>query len=289
MNANKNIKETFDFFREQLTGYYDIHEINSMLYILFEEYLQINKTDILLYPEKNISVSQYSKISKAIEDLKNYRPLQYITAKAYFLGMEFIVGPGILIPRPETEELVQWIIDDHLGSDEIEILDIGSSSGCVTICLDKFIDGSKVFGIDINEGSLDVARKNNEINKTNVGFSLFDICNEAGWDQFQKFDIIVSNPPYVRESEKVFMSRNVLNHEPPEALFVSDDDPLVFYKEILKFSQSHLKTSGKIYFEINEAFGREMVALLEDKGFDDVVLRKDINGRDRFVRGKMVF
>ena len=195
----------------------------------------------------------------------------------------------MLIPRPETEELVLWIIDDHKEiskrEEDITILDIGSGSGSVAISLDKQIEKAKVTGIDINVASLEIARKNNELHGTQALFTLFNILDEDKWNQLPEYDIIVSNPPYVRESEKPLMSRNVLDYEPPEALFVSDDDPLIFYRTILRFSQSHLHPNGRVYFEINEAFGSEVTALFEDYGFKDVLLREDIFGRNRFVRG----
>jgi len=284
-------KESFDFFCDQISAYYQPKEILSMIYMLFEEYLQMKKTDILLYPDRVISGSQLNNISRAIDDLKDYKPLQYIIGKANFFGMDFFVSPDVLIPRPETEELVQWVIDDNESFNsgdearELNVLDIGSSSGCISISLKKNIHSSKVSGIDINDAALSIARRNNELNNTDVDFFHFDIFNEKAWDQFPKYDIIVSNPPYIRESERQQMSRNVLDYEPSQALFVSDDDPLIFYNTIIKFSQSHLKPSGKIYFEINEAFGEKMIRLLEDNGFLGIVLKKDVNGRDRMIRG----
>lgn len=288
-NKIYKVREAFDLFYKELNDYYSEEEINSQLYILFEEYLKKKKTDILLYPDALLPSSQMNYLSLAIEELKNYKPLQYIIGKANFNGIDFIVTPDVLIPRPETEELVLWVIkdftDDINKEADIEILDIGSSSGCIAISLARTFKLSKITGIDNNKDALNIARRNNELHNTHVGFLMMDILDEDEWYQADQFDVIVSNPPYIRESEKSQMSRNVLNYEPHEALFVSDEDPLIFYRTILRFSQFHLKHGGKIYFEINEAFGKEVTAMLEEYCFKDVLLRKDINGRDRFVRG----
>lgn len=288
-NKAYKVREAFKLFCKKLSGYYQPQECKSLTYLLFEEYLQMKKTDILLNPDKIIPESQIIRISSAIEELRKFKPIQYITGKANFLGLDFVVSPHVLIPRPETEELVLWIIDDHKEiskrEEDITILDIGSGSGSVAISLDKQIEKAKVTGIDINVASLEIARKNNELHGTQALFTLFNILDEDKWNQLPEYDIIVSNPPYVRESEKPLMSRNVLDYEPPEALFVSDDDPLIFYRTILRFSQSHLHPNGRVYFEINEAFGSEVTALFEEYGFKDVLLREDIFGRNRFVRG----
>ncbi len=295
MEADLNsscVKETFDFFCDQLKSFYESNEAKSMTYLLFEEYLQVKKTDILLDPDRVISEFHISRISRAIEDLKEYKPLQYIIGRANFYGMDFIVTPDVLIPRPETEELVQWIIEENesfnLGEEHrrLDILDIGSSSACISISLSKHFAASHVNGIDVNREALKIAVRNNKLNNANVEFSYFDIFNEDNWDQFPQFDIIVSNPPYIREMEKQQMRRNVLDHEPESALFVSDDDPLIFYKTIIKFSLSHLKPSGRLYFEINEAFGAEMISLLEANSFLDILLKKDMNGKDRMISAK---
>lgn len=290
-NDINRAKELFDLFSEQLETYYPQEEIKSILYLLFEEYCQMKRTDIMLNPTKTLSESQSRKVSQAIDDLKKYKPIQYIIGKTNFYGLDFIVTPAVLIPRAETEELVQWIIEENesynLGEEHrvLDVLDIGSSSGCISISVSKNISKTSVLGIDINEEALKIAVKNNELNNTNVDFKCYDILDESNWAQLHKFDIIVSNPPYIRESERQQMSKNVIDYEPESALFVSDEDPLIFYRTILKFSQNHLKPRGKVYFEINEAFGEEMRQLLIDYGFSDIVLKRDMNGRDRMVVG----
>jgi len=194
------------------------------------------------------------------------------------------VNKAVLIPRPETEELVQLIIDNEKQRD-LNILDIGTGSGCIAIALKKNIPFAQLFGIDISDAAIELASGNAENNELNIALKELNILDQMQWDLLGQFDIIVSNPPYVTHAEKSKMDKNVLDYEPHQALFVADNDALVFYEAILGFSENHLRQNGKIYFEINEAKGNEIVDLAKLKNFVNVKLHKDINGKNRFVSG----
>jgi release factor glutamine methyltransferase len=188
----------------------------------------------------------------------------------------------VLIPRPETEELVHWILKDSLP-EKPSIIDLGTGSGCIAIALKDQIKDAKVFGADVSVAALNIANENADLNKMEVDFFLFDILQRESLG-FMQFDLMVSNPPYVRKSEEAMMAPNVLAHEPHTALFVPDEDPLIFYRKIADLAKGQLNPSGKLYFEINEAFGDEMVQMLSEKGFTSVELKKDFNGKDRMIR-----
>ena len=271
------------FYKLELINYYDEKEADTLLFILFEEYAKLSKTDILLNPERTITESELLKIRFAIKDLKNYKPVQYILGKTEFYGIPVIVNNSVLIPRPETEELVEIIIKQNKTSESITILDIGTGSGCIAIALKKYLNNATVFAIDVSENALTVARINSEINKTDITFRQFDVLQNEAITGFPEFDIIVSNPPYVRKSEKKQMRENVLNYEPDQALFVEDAEPLLYYKALINISKSHLKPKGKIYCEINQYLGEETLALFMEKGFKQTEIFKDINGNDRVL------
>lgn len=216
--------------------------------------------------------------------MKNENPIQQILGKADFYGLKFYVNEHVLIPRPETEELVDLIIKENKDFNPA-ILDIGTGSGCIPISLRKNIPNAMVSSIDVSEKALEVAKKNAEWNQVEINFILDDILNPSKEIAPNSFDIIVSNPPYIRISEKEEMSNNVLKYEPHLALFVYNDDPLLFYKKIADVALKGLKPQGKIYFEINENFGAECKQMLENKGFKNVVLVKDLSNKNRILRG----
>lgn len=275
------MKATIQYINSELAGLYPVSEIESFTRIIFEMVCGWSFTELLLKRHEKISATDFERIEAIILRLKNDEPIQYILGETEFYGLKLKVNPSVLIPRPETEELVQWITKSNLPGNSI-ILDIGTGSGCIALALKIQLKNAEVFGVDISENALEVARQNALKNSLDVGFFQSDILK---WNEFEwkNFDIIVSNPPYIRESEKLQMHSNVLNFEPENALFVTDADPLIFYKTIAAFAKKHLTKSGMLFFEINENMGLEMNEMLVDFGFYDIEIRKDINGKNRIV------
>jgi release factor glutamine methyltransferase len=274
-------KEMFQYLAFEKT------EIDSFFYILIEYRLQLSKMDFLMNP--NIKISQDDKefFNTVVLRLKNEEPIQYILNQAFFYGLLFEVDENTLIPRPETEELIDWIIKDQdlLKKQELHVLDIGTGSGCIPIALSKNISNSVVTSIDVSEKAIQVAKKNAHINKVEISFVNDSILvPETINNTKYAFDIIVSNPPYVRNLEKQEIKQNVLAYEPHLALFVADDDALIFYDRITKYALRHLKKDGALYFEINQYLGEATVKLIKQLGFKNVELRKDMFGNDRMIK-----
>ena len=241
-----------------------------------------SRTQFLLANEEKLSDDDQNEIGKIIDRLKNHEPIQYILGMTEFYSLPFYAIPGVLIPRPETEELVHWIIQEnkHLKP---TILDIGTGTGCIAISLRKNILQSTVLACDVSPVCIETARRNSQLNNSEVSVFEYNILNQVPEIQFPELDIVVSNPPYIREGEKRLMEKNVLDHEPELALFVPDENPLIFYEQIADFSQIHLKNRGRLYFEINEALGPECCNMLQEKGFSEIVLKKDIHGKNRMI------
>ncbi len=279
----KTISETIKEIKTQLIDLYDEKEIESFIYLIFDHLLKYTKFDIHLKKEEKIKIETEKKINKITEGLKKHTPIQYILGYSEFYDLKFEVNPHTLIPRPETEELVDLIINENQNKGA-NILDIGTGSGCIAISLAKNMPSAKVSALDISVGAIETARKNAKNNNISIDFILMDIFNITQHNFTIKYDIIVSNPPYVRESEKEYMDENVLRYEPHTALFVPDSDPLRYYKTIAKFASSNLHSSGRLYFEINEALGKEMTHMLEELEFRNIQIIKDINGKDRIVK-----
>jgi release factor glutamine methyltransferase len=272
--------------RKELNGIFSREEIESLIFRIFERLKGYSRTEFLLASEEVLSGEELLEIEKIMARLKNHEPIQYILGETEFYGLPFFSVPGVLIPRPETEELVQWIIQENQLQDPC-ILDIGTGTGCIAVSLRKNIQRSTVLACDISPVCIETARRNAELNNSEVSVFEYDILNDAPAFSFPELDIIVSNPPYVRETEKVLMDRNVLDFEPELALFVPDETPLLFYERIAAFARVYLKNQGRLYFEINEAFGAECSVMLQEKGFSEVVLKKDINGKDRIIRAML--
>ena len=273
-------------FNSELIGYYPDTEITSFFHILSEHILKLKRIDIALNLYQVVSSKKYDKFQVAIERLKNYEPIQYITGETEFYGLPFLVDNNVLIPRPETEELVSFVRDTVTSSaveKSFTILDIGTGSGCVAISLAKNLSNAKCYALDVSAEALKIAKKNAELNEVDIDFIEADILNAENMDA--KFDIIVSNPPYVRQLEKSEIKKNVLDNEPHLALFVEDDDALQFYKAICEFTVDNLKENGLLFFEINEYLGNEMKALLEAFKFKEIEVCKDIFGKDRMIKG----
>ncbi len=291
--ASNKINDVVRFFRQELDTLYEKEEIESMMVFCFEVYLSMKRSDISLRGNETMSESELLKFNFAIKDLKKFRPIQYILGYADFYKLKFKVDEHVLIPRPETEELVDLIIKDHRSSilkkQDLSIMDIGTGSGCIPIALKKNIPDANVSSLDISAEAIDIAKYNSELNGVEVEFIVDNVLNSIYFNsEFSTaLDIIVSNPPYICFSEKESMHQNVLDYEPHLALFVNDSDPLLFYKAIADLALKKLKPDGKIYFEINQAFGLESKYMLESKGFKNVELLKDISNNYRILRGSI--
>jgi release factor glutamine methyltransferase len=282
--SNK-IKDIIEFFKQELQGLYDEREIKSFINLIMEEYTALNSAQLLVSGDKTLNESVLLKIKFAINDLKVYKPVQYILGKTFFYDLEFNVTPDVLIPRPETEELVKWIIDDYKSHLQVfTLLDIGTGSGCIPVSLKKHLPQARVNAVDISEKALEVAKRNAKQNEVSINFMQLDILDRERWQELPKTDVIISNPPYVCDSEKEMMQPNVLDYEPHLALFVSNDDPLLFYNAIADFALQKLKPNGSLYFEINENFVLQTKTLLEIKGFTNCEIRKDMQGKNRMIK-----
>lgn len=276
------VKDIRNYYCEQLCSIYDKDEANAMILILFEHYFNIDRVKMTLEPQLRLSESEMLTFHFAVKDLLKNKPIQYIIGETEFCDLKFMVNESTLIPRPETSELVMKIVNRQQATDnrQLSILDIGTGSGCIAISLAKHISNSKVYALDISEKALEVAKKNAINNNVDITFIHDDILSLKNYIE-NKFDIIVSNPPYVRELEKAEMRNNVLNWEPHTALFVSDNDPLIFYRAILKLAKTHLKENGEIWFEINEFLGKEMHELCHEIGFSKIETFEDFRGKER--------
>lgn len=284
--ASNKIKDILRFFREELKDSYESDELEAIITYCFEFYLNLNKTELVLKSENTISESELLKFNFAIKELKKHKPIQYILGEADFYRLKFKVNEHVLIPRPETEELVHLIIQDNKMRSP-SILDIGTGSGCIPVALKKNIPSAKVSAIDISEKALEVAKQNAKFNSVEINFLLNDILHPTSDIRHLTSDIIVSNPPYICASEKNSMNKNVLEYEPHLALFVEDKDPLLFYKVICDLALKSLNKNGKIYFEINQSLSSETKNLLENKGFKNVELIKDLSNNYRILRGNI--
>ena len=288
-NKTISVGSILKIFQEELKNDYDEKEIRKFLYMLFDEWKGWNRANILLNHEELFSGEEVTRFYLALEDLKRHKPIQYIIGMAYFHEMKLVVTPDVLIPRPETEELVDIIVKENADNkhEEFSVLDIGTGSGCIAISIKKNFPDALVSAIDNSLNALQLARKNAEWNGCDIRFFHHDIFQKAEQFVFPEYDIIISNPPYISESEKKEMHKNVLDYEPYDALFVPDNDPLIYYRAIADFALVHLSRSGLLYLEINERFGPEIKTLLLIKEFDKVELIKDINGKDRFIRAEL--
>ena len=251
-------------------------EVTSFAYLSIEKILGYSKSDCIIHSNQELNNDNIISFENIINDLKQNIPIQYILGEAHFYDLKFKVNSSTLIPRGETEELVQYI----LLHDFISVLEIGTGSGCIAISIAKN-SNSKITAIDNSLEALEIAKSNAILNSVKINFVLSDVFN---FSDTKKYDLIVSNPPYVLESEKKIMDKNVLDYEPHNALFVSDNDPLVYYKEIAKIATNNLNKNGLLFFEINENYSKQIIELLSNLNFVDIELKKDINGRDRIIK-----
>lgn len=282
--ASNKLKDIIDFAYQELDLLYEKNEIRSMIYSLIEHFTEFDLTKILTYKDElKVSESELLKINFAIKDLKKEKPLQQIIGYTDFLDVRIDVNEHVLIPRVETEEIVQRVINENKGRKNLKIADICCGSGCIAIALKKAFPDANIYAYDISEEALKKSKENAEKNKEKINFFKENILESK--EKNQEFDIIVSNPPYVRESEKAFMRNNVLLYEPALALFVSDKEPLIFYEHLLKFSNQNLAKNGKIYMEINENLAKETELLFKNFNYQTSVF-KDLRGKDRLVFAK---
>jgi len=251
-------------------------EVTSFAYLSIEKILGYSKSDCIIHSNQELNNDNIISFENIISDLKQNIPIQYILGEAHFYDLKFKVNSSTLIPRGETEELVQYILIHDFTS----VLDIGTGSGCIAISIAKN-SNSKITAIDNSIEALEIAKSNAILNSVKINFVLSDVFN---FSDTKKYDLIVSNPPYVLESEKKIMDKNVLDYEPHNALFVSDNDPLVYYNEIAKIATNNLNKNGLLFFEINENYSKQIIELLSNLNFVDIELKKDINGRDRIIK-----
>jgi len=288
MDVKKFIMSVLEFkkiFFLELSEFYPETEIQSFFNILIQHKLNLSRVDLALQPSLEFNNSEFDFFKKALTNLKKQIPIQYIIGETEFYGLNFNVNSNVLIPRPETEELVDWILKDCQNSPSIKILDIGTGSGCIAISLAKNLPNAEVFALDISSEAIKTAKSNATINNVTVNFMEADILSLTKLPH--KFDVIVSNPPYVRELEKEQMQTNVLANEPHLALFVKNDNPLLFYDKIANLAKLNLNKGGHLYFEINQYLGTETVELLKLKGFKNIQLKKDIFEVDRMTKASL--
>ena len=288
------VKQYRNYFNETLKTIYPITEIDSFFFLLLEEYLGFRRVDIVLKSDFKITQETLNLLQSATKQLEQEVPLQYIIGKTEFYGLPFVVNKHVLIPRPETEELVACVVSESsrvktfntstkqtTETKQLKILDIGTGSGCIPISLKKQLPFAKISAIDISKEALTVAKKNAVLNNVDIHFILQDILKTVALDQH--YDIIISNPPYVRELEKKELKNNVLKNEPHVALFVENDNPLIFYAKIAELAKKYLNKNGLLFFEINQYLGTETIDLVNKKGLKNIQLKKDMFGNDRIV------
>jgi len=279
------LKEYRTYFLEQLDSLYGAIEAESLFGIALGELKGWKRIDLAMHPDAQLSREEIERWNAVLEQLQLQKPIQYIFGKAHFYGLDFEVNSNTLIPRPETEELVQWIITDNEHKGKIKILDIGTGSGCIAIALAKNMPDVSVTALDISAEALAVAKRNAGSNGVEIDFIQNDILEAESLPG--TYDVIVSNPPYVRHLEKEEIKDNVLQYEPHLALFVEDNDALLFYRKIALLAKNHLTAYGKLYFEINQYLGPETTEMLESYGYKQVALRKDIYGNDRMIAASL--
>lgn len=278
------LKEYKIQFSKELSKVYDEHEIDSFFYILLEAFHQMKRVDLAINQNMELDAMQLLQWETVLSQLKEQKPIQYILGETEFFGLPFYVNENTLIPRPETEELVDWIIQQltvKSQKSKVKILDIGTGTGCIAISLAKNLPNADVFALDVSGKALEVATKNAKRNNVNITFLNQSILETD--DLEQQFDIIVSNPPYVRNLEKQEIKKNVLDFEPHLALFVEDDDALLFYRKITQLAQKNLSESGMLFFEINQYLSNQMFEMIKTFNFTDIQLRKDLYGNDRMM------
>jgi release factor glutamine methyltransferase len=283
MFAKMNSKELYRNFLVELQSVYDLGEATVITDWVFENVANIKKADLIKNPLQKIPDPVLKKLAAKQEELLQHKPVQYVMGNTMFYNMQFQVSDKVLIPRPETEEMTHLLINNYrFEQKQISILDIGTGSGCIAISLKKNLPSAKVIALDVSDEALEIARINAITNKTNIQCTLFDFLDERRWPELMLFDVIVSNPPYIPYKEKNTLGKNVVDHEPHTALFVPDNQPLLFYEKIAKFGRDHLNYNGKVFVETHEDYTKDVAALFAT-AYQQVLVKKDMFGKERIV------
>jgi len=271
--------------KDTLATVHSVLATNTIFNCLIEKHLNLSPATASINAEKLIDENISKNIIKDIEAIKQGKPYQYVIGYTWFYSLKMMVNKAVLIPRSETEELVNWVVQDYKNNQQIlDILDIGTGSGCIALALKANLNAN-VSAVDISETALEVAKQNAKFNTLNIHFELFDVLNYLPNNQSAQYDIIISNPPYIVLNEKPLMDNIVTKYEPGVALFVPNENPLLFYEQVARFARQYLKPGGSLYFELNENYAYETKALIEKFGFKDVVVNKDLQGKERMLRG----
>ena len=281
---SRKLGELRQAFRQELATFYAPEELGAIERELFSFLSGLSPSKMVLEKDTSLTESQIFTLQRAAKRLKAQEPLQYILQQAHFRGLDFFVDQRVLIPRSETEELVGWVMENGIRDGE-KVLDVGTGSGCIAISLKKENSGAEVYAVDVSPDALEVARKNAGKLGVQINFHLLDILNPKFAEELPIYDMIISNPPYVTPTDRRLMKDNVTRYEPHLALFVEEDDPLIFYREIIRFSQAHLVDKGRIFLECNERSAMEVARMLSSAEFKNVEIRKDMKGKERFVMG----
>lgn len=285
----ETVGSVFTAFKQALAPIYGLREIEALTLLTIAEITGSTKAHLKAFPEKELTPAQAAEATTILTRLQTGEPLQYILGHTEFCGLPFKVNPFVLIPRPETEELVEWVLE-QVGSKELEacnVLDIGTGSGCIAISIKKRSRTVQVSAVDISAGAISTAKENANLNGVEVNFIEDDILKPVNQSLLTAhYSLIVSNPPYVTLHDKTQMHRNVTDFEPHTALFVPENDPLIFYRAIADFAMTTLTPEGLLFFEINESLGKKTMAMLKERGFKNIELRQDMSGRDRMIRAK---
>ena len=282
MFALMTVKQLYDEFIDSLKKLHDAGEATAITNIIFEHFTGISKSDMIISSKNKLDEAVLKSLQNALIELNRNVPVQYITGHAWFYNLSFQVNSAVLIPRPETEELVLEAIKILKGLDEKKVLDIGSGSGCIPVSIKKNVPTAIVTSIDVSKAALKVAEKNANSNNVEINFLVIDFLDEKNYDQLSKFDLVISNPPYIPENEKTILDKNVTDYEPHLALFVPDNDPLLFYKKILIFAEEHLESNGKILLETHEDYAKETAGIFIDARYE-VEIKKDMQGKERML------
>ncbi|MFV0521367.1 MAG: peptide chain release factor N(5)-glutamine methyltransferase [Mangrovibacterium sp.] len=281
------MQQSLTNIRKELESYYSKEEIQGFIQLIFYHLKNYSLADMILNEDKQLSENDIKSLRNIIFKLKKYVPIQYILGQTEFCDLIFHVDSNVLIPRPETEELVRWALNDFQHQKNLNVFDACTGSGCIAISLAKYLHQAKVSACDISDGALHLAQLNAHSNKVNIGFHCIDMLNHQSFTPHAKYDIIISNPPYVLNSEKLEMSKNVLDYEPHLALFVDDDKALIFYEAIADFACLYLNKTGSLYFEINESYAPETLTMLKEKGFSSTELRQDVFKKNRMIKASL--
>jgi len=273
----------FQQLNKQLLELYDSREAANIANWVMEKVTNLSKTNRIVLKDELLTQVQLDQLTIISNELMLNKPIQYVLNEAWFTGMCFYVNESVLIPRPETDELIEWLLNEVDHNKSTTILDVGTGSGCIPIALKKRLHNSSITSVDISQNALEVANKNAKTHQVDIQFKQLDFLDESNWENVGKYEFIISNPPYIKDNESVEMSKRVLNFEPNIALFVPDEQPLIFYDKIAKFGLKHLANGGAIYVEINQALGRETVELFHHYGYK-TTLKKDLQQNDRMIK-----